>query len=100
MDELQKLEPVGEMNPAPVLLTKNLHAKDKTLLGKNKAHLKFQAASRNRSLEAIGFNLGHLSKQIPPVFDLAYHLTINEFRGRKKIQLQIIDIKPSEQVQD
>ena len=95
-DELQKLEPTGESNPHPVFMTRNLRTKSKRLIGKNKDHLKLSVTDGKSILETIGFNLGHLEKTIPPTFDLAYHLTLNEFRGQTKLQLQIVDIRTAE----
>ena len=43
------------------------------------------------SIDAIGFGYGNIAKDIPRSFDLAFHLTLNEFRGQKKLQIQIID---------
>lgn len=93
--EIQKLEPTGEGNPVPVFVTKNLRATKPKRVGKNSDHLKMVVTDGNMSLDAICFGMGDLFFDLPPVFDLVYNLTINEYRGLKNLQLQVIDLLPS-----
>ena len=49
----------------------------------------------SHSFEVIGFGLGALLPDLPSSFDLAYNLTINYYRGQRKLQLQALDLVPS-----
>ena len=45
------------------------------------------------TLDAIAFRLGHLKPELPPRVDLLYTFEINEWNGRKSLQLNVKDIK-------
>jgi len=93
--ELQKLEPTGEGNPFPVFITRNLKAIKPKKVGKNSDHLKMTVTDGVRSIDAICFGMGDFHSNLPPVFDLAYKLTTNDYLGPGILQLQVIDLKPS-----
>ena len=95
--EIMKLEPTGAGNPTPVLITTNLRAVKPKQVGKNSDHLKLVVTDGNISMDAIGFGLGDLFFNLPPIFNLAYHLTINNYLGSKMLQLQIVDLVPANQ---
>ena len=46
-------------------------------------------------IEAIAFGLGGLEAPVlaAETFRMAYHIDLNEFRGRKRLQLIVKDIK-------
>ncbi|MCJ7732924.1 MAG: single-stranded-DNA-specific exonuclease RecJ, partial [Anaerolineales bacterium] len=93
--ELQKLEPTGEKNQVPVLVARNLKATQVKRIGKENNHLKFNVSDGKYSFEAIGFGLGEYAEIMPERFDLAFNLTINEYRGVRDFQLRILDFKLS-----
>ena len=94
MEELSLLEPTGTENPQPVFLTRNLTAKAVKLIGNTKTHLKFLASDGVYNFDVIGFDLGKYKNLLKSTFDLIYHLSINEFMGTSKIQMQMLDLKP------
>lgn len=93
--ELELLEPTGSQNPQALFVTRNLFARQKRTVGVNSQHLKITVSDGNFSYEAIGFNQGERLESFPEVFDLAYHLTVNNYGAQKSFQLQIEDLKPS-----
>ena len=93
--EIEKLEPTGSGNPLPVFVTNNLKAVKPKRVGKNSEHLKMVVSDGNISIDTIGFGLGDLFFDLPPEFNLAYHLTLNDYRGTRTLQLQILDLVPS-----
>jgi single-stranded-DNA-specific exonuclease len=93
--EILKLEPTGEGNPAPIFTTENLKAIKPKRIGKNSDHLKMTVTDGIHSIDAICFGMGHLFSNLPPVIDLAYKLTVNDYLGPEVLQLQVIDLKPS-----
>jgi len=87
------LAPHGQGNPQPVFATYNLFPVDYRLVG-NGAHLKITFSDKNRLYQAIGFNMSHfLSKIKSGSVNIAYTLEINEWKGRKTLQLNLQDIQ-------
>ena len=81
--ELDVLEPFGEANRKPVFVYKNLKIDSIRALSDGK-HLKLTLKDGNILINAIGFNMGALSKEytIGDKVDIAGMLEINSFNGR------------------
>lgn len=98
--ELSLLEPFGSGNPQPLLGARGLDILNARIVGKN--HLKMtlrQDQGRQRSspsLDAIGFDMGKLLEDLgasQPV-DAAFIPTINEWNGRRSLQLTLKGLRP------
>jgi len=100
-DSLTKLAPFGQNNPQPKFTSANLRVDDIVWMGKERQHIKLRLAAANSqdifSVGAIAFNAPDTFKdlQIGDIIDLAYYLEINEFNGRRELQLKIIDWRQS-----
>ena len=100
-DSLTKLAPFGQNNPQPKFTSANLRVDDIVWMGKDRQHIKLRLAAANSqdifSVGAIAFNAFDTFKdlQIGDIIDLAYYLEINEFNGRRELQLKIIDWRKS-----
>lgn len=95
-EELRVLEPTGHKNPAPIFMTRNMQVKDKRTVGRDGAHLKLKLqAGRDAPIDAIGFRLGAWAFDLPDCIDIAYNLEINEWQGRRNLQLNLRDIRPA-----
>lgn len=95
--DLQLLEPTGFMNAAPVFMMPSAYILEWRLVGKEGRHLKLKVARAGRPpLDAIGFGLGEWAAHLPGRVDLAYQLEINEWNGRRTLQLNVQDIRFSE----
>ena len=94
--ELELLEPFGEKNKTPIFVYKNLKIDSIRALSEGK-HLKLTLRDDNLLLNAIGFNLGHLSEEylIGDKIDIAGVLEINNFGGEETVQINIKDIMKS-----
>jgi single-stranded-DNA-specific exonuclease len=94
IQELQMLEPFGSGNPEPVLGTKELEAINPRVVGNN--HLKMKLRSRSSVVDAIGFRMGGLIEVVEdsPEIDVAYTATINEWNGRRSVQLKLKGLRP------
>lgn len=94
---LSKFEPFGRGNPEPTLVIRNIKLLGMRAVGKEKDHLQFPVQIGKDSINAIAFRLGeHLDKiDIKKPHDIAFNLDINEWRGNKKLQLRVVDIKES-----
>lgn len=94
--ELKLLEPFGEANKTPLFLLKNLKIHSIRALSEGK-HLKLSLKDDNYWIDAIGFNLGHLSEEyrIGDKVDVVGTLEINQYNGRESIQINMKDIRES-----
>ena len=97
MDFIRKLSPYGPGNMRPAFVSTNVTVSGTPRLVGKGNHLKFAARQNGTSYDAIGFNLAdhyqHLITGKP--IDLVYVVEENEWQGRKTIQLNVKDIKPS-----
>ncbi len=93
--ELELLAPFGHHNPGPVLVSRRTEVIDCRLVGNTRKHLKMKVGSRDRAFDAIGFRLAGLAEVAAgaEAVDLAFGLEINEWNGRRQLQLQLKDIK-------
>lgn len=96
--KMQHLEPFGSENPAPTLLIRNVKILEIKAVGKAAEHLQFPLEYGEKTFRAIAFRFGqHLAKIDPKkLHDMVVSLEANEWNGVKRLQLRIVDLKPSE----
>lgn len=95
VNELNKAAPYGRGNPEPVFrLNKLTFANLKEL---NQGHLRGQIAG-DRRVPFVAFGLAEKIKLFEDVADILVSVDINEWMGKKEIQLKIKDIKAHEAV--
>lgn len=94
--QLDLLEPFGEANRRPVFVYKNLKIDSIRALSDGK-HLKMTLKDGNTIVNAIGFNMGQLSKEymIGDRIDVVGTLEINVYNGREMVQINVKDIMKS-----
>ena len=93
---LDRLRPYGEGNPQPVLVSQGVGVKTMRAVGSGGQHLKLQLHDWNgESWDAIAFKQGYWSGRLPQRVDVAYTLDRNVWRGRERLQLRVLDIRPS-----
>jgi single-stranded-DNA-specific exonuclease len=89
--ELEKLRPTGQGNPALQFCARNLaHQRPLQRLGADKRHVKMWVTSGTTTHEAVWWNGGEESLPVGK-FDLAFAPSINEFNGRRTVQLKVLD---------
>ena len=90
------LEPTGYGNPEAVFVSRNIKIRSVRTVGSEARHLKLVLEDeRGASVDAIGFRLGHLKDQLPSHVDVMYRLELNEYNGRRTLQLNLKDVKPA-----
>lgn len=95
-EDLQALEPTGHKNPPPVFVTYKLEVAEARPVGNDNAHLKLKLRGDSQPpVDAIAFRFGDWAQQMPAFVDVVYALEINEWQGRKNLQLRILDMRPS-----
>jgi single-stranded-DNA-specific exonuclease len=89
--DLDKATPTGQGNPGVQFCARNLsHAKPVLRMGANKQHVKLWVTDGSVTHEAVWWNAG--TNPLPADrFDLAFAPSINEFNGRRSVQLKILD---------
>ncbi|MCK5347713.1 MAG: single-stranded-DNA-specific exonuclease RecJ, partial [Candidatus Heimdallarchaeota archaeon] len=94
VDELDKLEPYGEGNRAPIFCTRNLTLKSKPAALKRET-LKFWVSDGQISVSAVGFGKAKYCEYLRfgQKVDLAYELCIDDWNKAPAIQLKLKDIK-------
>ena len=95
--DIEILEPTGQENPAPAFLSRGINVLHSRPVGDEGKHLRLRlAGERGAPLDAIGFGLGDWAKRMPQSIDAAYRLEMNEWNGRRNLQMQLLDIRPAE----
>jgi len=96
VDSLQMLEPCGNGCPKPVLMMKNLTIDRISMVGGGR-HMRLRLCSGHTYLNAIYFSANPQTVSIQPgdLVDVAFTPQVNEFRGMRTVQMNVIDIRPS-----
>jgi single-stranded-DNA-specific exonuclease len=95
LTELEKLKPTGQGNPGVQFCSRNLsHAKPLQRMGANKQHVKLWVKAGAATHEAVWWNGGDKSLPVAK-FDLAFAPSVNEFNGRRTVQLKVLDWQPA-----
>ena len=96
MDGLDRLRPFGYHNATPVFVSCGLEVKGRRLVGDGGHHLKLVLHDGLQTWDAIAFRQGGWHDHLPARVDVAYTLEVNEWNGRRQLQLNVKDIKPAE----
>ncbi|WP_226583303.1 single-stranded-DNA-specific exonuclease RecJ [Halobacillus litoralis] len=97
IDEVDRLRPFGMGNPKPLFHLKQT-PKEVRLIGSKKNHLKFQFQDQQTKVDGIAFGMGDLYSQLSPhsPLEMVGELGVNEWNGRKNLQVMIKDIRVKE----
>ncbi len=96
VESLEALEPCGNGCPKPVLMMERLHIERMTMVGSGR-HLRLRLRQGRYGLNAIYFSCGAEAAGlcVGDLVDIAFAPQINEYRGERSVQLNILDIRPS-----
>jgi single-stranded-DNA-specific exonuclease len=90
--------PFGLGNPTPVFALRGVMAEEVRGVGRDGAHLKLRLVDGDVGLPAIGFRMtethGEVARSGGPL-DVAVKLEEDEWRGRRRIQAKLVDLKPA-----
>ncbi|MBY0347952.1 MAG: single-stranded-DNA-specific exonuclease RecJ [Hydrotalea flava] len=91
-----QMEPFGPENMQPVFMIEKLTDTGYSKIVKEE-HIRFVLKQNNSTITGIGFNMAHffslLESQQP--IDIVCTIDLNEYMGEKKLQLRVMDIRPS-----
>ena len=96
MRVIDRLEPFGERNEKPVLLSADVRlARPARTIGADGSHISCDVRDGARELRGVGFRLGHrlAELELGRPLELVYTPRWNTFRGETKLELEIVDFR-------
>ena len=96
IDSLNILEPCGNGCPKPVLSMNGLTVERINMVGGGR-HMRLRLRRGHSAFGAICFSANPQSTSIAPgdLVDVAFNPQINEYRGERVVQMNVLDIRPS-----
>ena len=94
---LNRLQPFGEGNPAPVFLSRGVEVLHAYPMGNDGKHLRLTVRDESVTWDAMAFNLGDKASRISPLSDLVYTLGTNRWQQRRVLALRVLDILPMQE---
>ena len=95
INELEFLEPFGKGNPRPLFAERNLQVIRPGIFGKNRNVLKCRLKdSQGNQMEAVYFGDVEAclkAMETKPVMSFTYYPSVNEYMGRRTVQLTIVN---------
>jgi single-stranded-DNA-specific exonuclease len=86
---LECLAPFGQGNPEPRFLVEHCSLQYARTVGANSKHLQARLGPH----KVIGFSLGHLIDHTAQPLDMVVHVGIDEWNGKKQLQLIVDDLR-------
>jgi single-stranded-DNA-specific exonuclease len=101
IEAIAQLEPYGSGNPQPVFLAGGLEVVgEPRLLGAGERHLSFRVRQAGRELRVIAFGMADRLEELRSAGGrccLAFTPRINEWQGRRSVELELRDLQPGPQ---
>ena len=96
IEALEALEPCGNGCPKPVLMMEKLRIDRISMVGGGR-HMRLRLRSPRGCFNAIYFSANPESASVEPgdLVDIAFNPQVNEFRGDRSVQMNVLDIRPS-----
>ncbi|MFB5678738.1 single-stranded-DNA-specific exonuclease RecJ [Paenibacillus terreus] len=94
-EQLELLQPFGMANPSPRLVLRKLRLREARKMGKEKTHLKLAMEQDGSTLDVVAFGRGELADFLQPgsFMDVLGELSINEWNGKRSLQLMLQDLQ-------
>ncbi len=104
LNQFKLLEPFGMSNPSPCFVSKNLTIeKPPTLMGKDQQHISMFVGDGTTSLRTVGWRKAqHITtlKRQNISLDIAFSPHINDFQGKKSVQLTLEEFRVNDREPD
>jgi single-stranded-DNA-specific exonuclease len=94
---ISQMEPFGPDNMRPVFIAQKVYDTGYTKIVKDQ-HISCSFKQGKNTIRGIGYNMPQHMEiiQSGKPFDIVFQLQLNEWQGTQSVQIQIMDIKPSE----
>jgi single-stranded-DNA-specific exonuclease len=97
--QIEQLSPFGQGNPRPVLCSSGVTlAEPSRRMGGGDRHLSARLTQHNIHIRAVAFGQGEWCDDLNACegpIDIAYRPVINDFAGRRNVEIQLVDWRPS-----
>ena len=97
LEEIEMLQPTGMGNPDAVFVSRRVQVVNARTVGSEANHLRLTVKDGGVTYAAIAFRQGHWAGNLPTFIDLMYTYELNVYNGQRSMQLNVIDLKPSEE---
>ena len=96
--ELNRLQPFGAGNPAPVFAMKEMKIHKVFKTGADGRHMRMNLTKDKKYFDAIGFGMGDCANDLAEgdFVDVVFGLDLNAYRDTCNLQLVLRDIRRSE----
>jgi len=99
MQTLEQLAPFGASNPRPLLCATGVEVVgEPKRMGGGDRHLTVRLKQQQKTLRAVAFGQGEWADELAQVdgkLDVAYRPVTNEFNGFQRIELHLVDWRPT-----
>lgn len=99
VEQLDHLGPFGEANPVPQFAATNVElVEPPRTMGEGDRHLSIRIRQHSTVLRAVAFGRGEWAEEIAAVkgrLSVSFAPVINSFRGFERVELRLLDWKPS-----
>jgi single-stranded-DNA-specific exonuclease len=97
-DQLSQMEPFGKGFEKPIFLIQNASVLSAKPLGKDGKHLSLKIEAEGFELECVGWNWMKKWEDLgaPARIDLAFFPQVNEWNGRRKVQLVLENVREAQ----
>lgn len=96
LDEIELLQPTGMGNPDAAFVSRHVQVVKASTVGAEANHLRLTVKDGGVTYGAIAFRQGHWAGQLPQYIDIMYTYEMNIYNGQRSMQLNIRDLKPSD----
>ncbi len=95
VQQIELLAPFGAGNPRPVLSANSVSlGEPPKRMGGGERHFSAKISQHGVTLRSVAFGQGDWAEELAQLqgpFDIAYRPVINEFRGRRNVELHLVD---------
>jgi single-stranded-DNA-specific exonuclease len=99
VEQIERLAPFGHGNPRPVLCATEVElAEPPRRIGGGERHLSLKIRQHQVTMRAVGFGHGDAATELMETcgpIDIAYRPVINTFRGRRAVEMHLVDWRAS-----
>jgi single-stranded-DNA-specific exonuclease len=95
VEQLERLAPFGPGSPSPVLAAQGLRLKNAVTLGKEDEHLLLTLDEGGAAFRVVWWQGAGAPLPQGPL-DLAYMARAANFRGERQVELELVDLRPSQ----
>lgn len=91
-----QIEPTGNGNREVRFVSRNLKVTQHKKIGKDQSHLRLTLTDGRITYDAVAFKQADWADSMPGKIDILFSLEENVWMGKRSLQLNILDIQPSE----